>query len=71
MWRNDATSELVYDDTVMVTSYVPDGALTDDAVDALRAFLHRMGRRARQGEVGVVIDNEYYGITEYDAEEGA
>jgi hypothetical protein len=27
--------------------------------------LSRMGRQAKQGEIGVVIDGKYYGITEY------
>ena len=53
----------------MVTSYIPEEALTDAAVASLRAFLHRMGREARQGEIGVVIGNEYFGITDYDPSE--
>jgi hypothetical protein len=32
----------------------------------LRAFLHRFGREANQGEVGLVISGNYYGISEYD-----
>ena len=32
----------------------------------LRAHLHRLGREGRQGEVGVVIGSEYFGITEFD-----
>jgi hypothetical protein len=32
----------------------------------LRAFLHRMGRETRQGEVGIVIDGQYFGINRYD-----
>jgi hypothetical protein len=27
--------------------------------------LSRMGHEAQQGEIGVVIDGKYYGITEY------
>jgi hypothetical protein len=30
--------------------------------------LSHMGREGRPGEVGVVIDGKYYGITEYQAE---
>src|SRR5437763_1105845 len=30
--------------------------------------LSRMGRELKQGEIGVVIDGKYYGITEYQAE---
>lgn len=53
---------------MIVFSYVPDGALTGDALTGLYRTLSRMGREGRQGEVGVVIDGKYYGITEYVAE---
>jgi len=50
VWRADARGgELVFDDTVLVTSYV------DPA-----------GREARQGEIGIVVGGNYYGITEFD-----
>ena len=52
----------------MVTTYVPESAFAGPAVAELRAFLHRMGRDANQGENGVVIDDCYYGITDYDPE---
>jgi hypothetical protein len=68
VWRDDDQGgRLVYDDTVLVTSYVDPTALTDDAVAGLRSFLHRLGREGRQGEVGVVIGGSYYGIQEYDS----
>lgn len=71
VWRDDERDgELVYDDTQMVTSYVPDGAFQDpDVVKRLREFLCRMGRDANQGEIGIVIDGTYFGIVDYD--EGA
>lgn len=67
VWRDDARGgELVYDDTVLVTAYVDPEALTATALGDLRAFLHRLGRDGRQGEVGIVIGGQYYGIQEYD-----
>lgn len=69
VWRDDVTGELIFDDTVMVTCYVPNSEFRGAALQAFRAHLHRLGREARQGEVGVVIGNEYYGITEYDNQE--
>lgn len=57
---------MVFDDTVMVTCYADPALVTDVALARLRAFLHRMGREARQGEIGIVIDRQYHGITEYD-----
>jgi hypothetical protein len=35
------------------------------ALESVYRALSRMGRQASQGEVGVVIDGKYYGITEY------
>lgn len=69
VWRDDRSGELVFDDTVMVTCYVPSAAFEGAALLAFRAHLHRLGREGRQGEVGVVVGNEYYGITEYDKQE--
>lgn len=66
VWRNDETGELVFDDTVMVTCYLPEEALDESTLRTLRAHLHRLGRETRQGEVGIVIGNRYYGITTFD-----
>lgn len=54
----------MFDDTVMVTSYVDPSVVTDSALAELRAFLHRLGREARQGEVGIVVGSQYHGITQ-------
>jgi hypothetical protein len=40
--------------------------MTDATLRGLRKFLHRLGREGRQGEIGIVIGGNYYGITEYD-----
>jgi hypothetical protein len=41
---------------------------TVDALTDLYRTLCRMGRQANQGEIEVVIDGKYYGITEYAEE---
>lgn len=67
VWRDDARGgTLVFDDTVLVTSYVAEADLTDETLARLRIFLHQMGRDAKQGEIGIVINDAYLGITEYD-----
>ena len=67
VWRDDARGgALVFDDTVLITSYANPADFTDKHLTELRAFLHRMGEEAKQGEVGIVVDGEYYGITEFD-----
>lgn len=69
VWRDDESGDLVFDDTVMVTSYLPADGLDAEALAGLRSFLHRMGRETRQGEIGLVIGDHYYGITEFDPPE--
>lgn len=49
-----------------MTCYAAPHDITDEALARLRAFLHRLGREAQQGEVGIVFDGQYYGITDYD-----
>ena len=67
VWRNDrAGGELVFDDTTIVFSFVTPADLTDSSLMVLRHFLHRMGREANQGEVGLVLDGTYIGITEFE-----
>jgi hypothetical protein len=69
VWRDDAAGgALVFDDPSVVHCWADPAAVTPAALARLRAFLHRMGRDAGQGEVGMVVDNEYTGITEFDAE---
>jgi hypothetical protein len=67
VWRDDERGgSLVYDETQMVTSFVPSGVFDEmDVVKRLREFLCRMGRDANQGEVGIVIDGTYFGIVDY------
>ena len=71
VWRDDdAGGALLFEEPVMVISYIEPSLLEDDAVLAdLRGFLHRLGRETNQGEVGVVIDGEFFGITAYDEED--
>jgi hypothetical protein len=69
VWRDDAQGgRLIFDDTVMVTSFLAPEELTVQAQVDLRGFLHRLGREARQGEVGIVVGGSYYGITRFDTE---
>lgn len=67
VWRDDARGgALVFDDTVLVTAYVSDQDFTENALRDLRSFLHRLGRETNQGEVGVIIAGNFYGITAFD-----
>lgn len=67
VWRDDERGgTLRQDEPTIVTCYADPRAMTRNAQSDLRAFLHRMGREANQGEIGIVIGDKYYGITEYD-----
>ncbi len=69
VWRDDERGgTLVIEEPVIVFSYVAEADLTTNTLAALYRTLSRMGREAHQGEIGVVIDGKYYGITEYAEE---
>ena len=62
VWRDDAQAgPLLFDEPVVIQCYTSEQALEQQA-PALRDFLHRMGREARQGAVGLVIDRDYLEI---------
>jgi hypothetical protein len=62
VWRDDAQGgKLLFDEPVVIQCYTSELALEQQAA-ALRDFLHRMGREARQGAVGLVIDRDYLEI---------
>lgn len=66
VWRDDTRGGvLLKEEPVIVFSYVAEDTLTTAALAGLYRTLSRMGRQANQGEIGVVIDGKYYGITEY------
>jgi hypothetical protein len=62
IWRDDAQGgKLLLDKPVVIHRYTSDEAI-EEKMPALREFLHRMGREARQGAVGLVIDDAYLEI---------
>jgi hypothetical protein len=62
VWRDDAQNgKLLFDQPVVIQCYT--GAdLLEQRADELREFLHRMGREARRGAIGLVIDRDYLEI---------
>ncbi len=62
VWRDEERGgRLVYDAPVIVQCYTREEDLEAGAAQ-LRGFLTRMGREARQGAVGLVIDRDYLEI---------
>jgi hypothetical protein len=62
VWRDDAQGgKLLFDEPVVIQCYTSEQAIEGRAADPKR-FLHRMGREARQGAIGLVIDRDYLEI---------
>jgi hypothetical protein len=62
VWRDDAQGgKLLIDEPVVIQCYTSEQAIESRAAD-LKRFLHRMGREARQGAIGLVIDRDYLEI---------
>ncbi|MBI1833052.1 MAG: hypothetical protein HYR84_16550 [Planctomycetes bacterium] len=66
VWRDDERGgPLIVEEPVIVFSYVAETAMTVASLEALYKTLSRMGRATNQGEIGMVLDGRYYGITTY------
>jgi hypothetical protein len=62
IWRDDAQGgKLLFDEPVVMQCYTSSHML-EQHMNALGEFLHRMGREARQGAIGLVIDDDYLEI---------
>ena len=62
VWRDDAQGgKLLFDEPVIIQSYTSEHML-EQQMPFLRDFLHRMGREAKQGAIGLVIDRDYLEI---------
>lgn len=67
VWRDDERGgELVFEQPTIIHCYTAKRFLTDEAMHELAAFLRKLGRETHQGEVGIVIDGEYFGISKFD-----
>ncbi|HEX9723569.1 MAG TPA: hypothetical protein VGC53_04735 [Vicinamibacteria bacterium] len=70
IWRDDERGgHLVRDEPVVIHCYTtPEGVEDEGALAKLGAFCRRMGREAGQGEVGLVISDEYFAIRDFSEE---
>jgi hypothetical protein len=70
IWRDDERGgALVKDQPVVVHCYTTPADIEDYGnLAELGAFCRRMGREARQGEVGLVIGDEYFAIRDFAEE---
>ncbi|MBX3183861.1 MAG: hypothetical protein KIT72_07040 [Polyangiaceae bacterium] len=70
VWRDDEHGgALVVDEPVVVHCYTTPADVQDSTnLAALSAFCRKMGREARQGEIGLVVGDEYFAIRDYGEE---
>jgi hypothetical protein len=68
VWRDDERGGvLVFDEPVVIHCDVTDDAIeADDNIDMLGEFCRRMGRETNQGEIGLIINNEYLAFREFE-----
>lgn len=67
VWRDDERGGVLVPDEPVVVHCDTTRAETEDAADLaeLASFCRRFGREANQGEVGLVIGDEYFAIREF------
>lgn len=67
IWRDDERGgALVKDEPVVVHCYTTPGELEDERnLAELGTFCRNMGRSSRQGEVGLVVGDEYFAIRDF------
>jgi hypothetical protein len=70
VWRDDeAAGALVFDEPVVVHCYTtPEDVEDESKLEELARFCRRMGRETNQGEVGLVIGDEYVAIRIFEEE---
>jgi hypothetical protein len=70
VWRDDEMGGvLVKDQPVVIRCYTTPADITDpDRLGRLGSFCRRMGREAHQGEVGLVIGDEYLAFRDFSKE---
>ncbi|MCI0378458.1 MAG: hypothetical protein L0215_12685 [Gemmataceae bacterium] len=70
VWRDDEMGGvLVKDEPVVIHCYTTPADISDpDRLNHLGSFCRRMGREADQGEVGLVIGDEYLAFRDFSKE---
>jgi hypothetical protein len=70
VWRDDEMGNaLIRDETVVIHCYTSPAEISDpDRLDRLAAFCRRLGRETHQGEIGLVIGDEYLAFREFSEE---
>jgi hypothetical protein len=64
-WVND-TGEIIWENPILIYTFIRPAEFLK-LLPALRAFLHKLGRETRQGEVAFEFDGHFFRITRFDA----
>jgi hypothetical protein len=66
-WRDDDEGgEVKIERVSVVVSFMAESDWNQETVSRLARFLHRMGREAKQGEIGLIVNGEYHPIRKFD-----
>jgi hypothetical protein len=70
IWRDDERGgALVKDEPVVVHCYTTPSDIEEDRnLAELGGFCRKMGREAHQGEIGLVVGNEYFAVRDFAKE---
>jgi hypothetical protein len=70
IWRDDERGgALIGDEPVVIHCYTtPSDVESPHSLGELRGFCRRMGRETMQGEVGLVIGDEYFAFKDFEEE---
>jgi hypothetical protein len=70
IWRDDERGgTLVQDEPVLIHCYTTPEDIHDTGIlTELGSFCRRLGRDSNQGEVGLVVGDEYFAIREFEEE---
>jgi len=70
VWRDDGRNgKLVIDEPVVIHCYTTPDEISDQAnLAEVGVFCRRMGREAKQGEIGLLIGAEYFAIRDFAEE---
>lgn len=70
IWRDDDRGGvLIKDEPVVLHCYTTPAEITDpDRLDRLGSFCRKMGRETRQGEIGLVVGDEYLAFRDFTRE---
>ena len=65
-WYNEETKKIITESVILIHCYLREGAVSDaEKYKKVAEFLHRMGKKTKQGEVVFVLGDILYRIRHY------